>query len=68
MSEPLEQKMAQTPEAVALALLFIVAAGEKKNLNSLTQEEPVTKDWVLSTYSECLATVKTHSYKAAVKS
>ena len=63
MAEPLEQKLAQTPEAIALALLFIVAAGEGRRLNSLNQEDRIPKDWVLSTYGDCLSTVKSRRPK-----
>ncbi len=54
-----------TPEAVALELLKIIAAVEKKSLMSagaglLAGEGFTTADrgWILQTYAECLSVVK----------
>jgi len=48
---------AQTPEAVALELLRMVAAADKLSLSTTRNvgaEEHATKQYILDTYAECL--------------
>ncbi len=45
----------QTPQAIALRLLEIIAKAEGKRLELIGSDVP--KDWILGTYAECLATV-----------
>ena len=44
-----------SPEAVALALLEAIALAERKPLNHY--DVGLDKEWILSTYRECLAVV-----------
>jgi hypothetical protein len=50
--------MAESPEAVALALLEMVAVAENKDLRSTSRSNVPSKDWLLTTYAECLRTVR----------
>ena len=50
--------MAESPEAVALALLEMVAIAENKDLRSTSRSNVPSKDWLLATYAECLRTVR----------
>lgn len=45
-----------SPEAVALRLLELIATAEKKSLGSA--ETGADKDWILKTYGECLHAVR----------
>jgi hypothetical protein len=51
-----------TPEGVALKLLYTIAFAEEKSLwsGSLATEK-ATRKWILDTYAECLRTVQNRS-------
>jgi len=60
-------EIAQTPEAVALELLNLVAKVEGKALSRSNgpaagyAENVADRKWIISTYAECLAAVTTRS-------
>lgn len=50
-----------SPEHVAFKLLQVVAGAEKKELYGLVNGDQLAdRKWILSTYRECLKTVKGH--------
>ncbi len=56
----------QTPEAVAYALLHDVAVAEGVTLKAERGGAiPADRDWILTTYSECLKAAKGEIAKAA---
>jgi hypothetical protein len=49
--------MSQGPEEVALSLLHMVAAIENKRISHDGSGNPATRNWLFSTYRQCLKTV-----------
>ena len=53
-----EDSIAMTPEQVAYELMRSIAMGEGKTLHSQGPIIGMKRDWILSTYAECLRTVR----------
>lgn len=47
-----------SPEEVALKLLRIIALGEKMNVSTHGTGNNPDRKWILSTYGECIRTVR----------
>jgi hypothetical protein len=61
--------VAETPEAVALDLLHMIARNEGKNIGPDSGQAKANRVWILNTYAECLQVVKpagTRAPKVAV--
>ena len=50
--------MSESAEAVALALLELVASCENVKLRDPTINSKKTREWILDTYAECLEAAK----------
>ena len=56
-----------SPEYVAWRLFLEVAKAEGKILNSApNRDNPATREWLLTTFGECITTVR-HGYYTPVK-
>lgn len=52
-----------TAEGAALILLQLIAGAENKRFNGLDKD--VDRKWILSTYAECLDTIRLHGIARA---